>query len=185
MCIRDSYRIIKRKTDAFEDIPAQDYYSIEEVFYDKDGNAEMHTSDIGVGAPTLEELKELVGRLNTAIENDVIVVGAAQNSNDNIKTGSAYIFVKETDIWEQKQKLIANDGSQDDYFGQSISIENDTILIGAPYADYESNSNSGSSYFYTLPQIDIIEEQVPAMGGIGFLALALSMLGLGAVRLRK
>ena len=120
-----------------------------------------------------------------SIENDVIVVGAAQNTNNNIKTGSAYIFVKETDIWEQKQKLIANDGSQDDYFGQSISIENGTILIGAPYADDESNSNSGSSYFYTLPQIDIIEEQVPAMGGIGFLALALSMLGLGAVRLRK
>ena len=67
-----NYRIIKRKTDAFEDIEAQDYYSIEEVFYDKDGNPEMHTSDIGVGAPTLEELKELVGRLNTAIENDVI-----------------------------------------------------------------------------------------------------------------
>ena len=103
-----------------------------------------------------------------SIENDVIVVGAAQNSNDNIKTGSAYIFVKETDIWEQKQKLIANDGSQDDYFGQSISIENDTILIGAPYADDESNSNSGSSYFYTVQLIEIIEEQDPDMGGIGF-----------------
>ena len=67
-----NYRIIKRKTDAFEDIEAQDYYSIEEVFYDTDGKPEMHTSDIGVGAPTLEELKELVGRLNTAIENDVV-----------------------------------------------------------------------------------------------------------------
>ena len=32
----------------------------------------MHASDIGVGAPTLEGLKELVGRLNTAVENDVI-----------------------------------------------------------------------------------------------------------------
>ncbi len=67
-----NYRIIKRKTDAFEDVEAQDYYSIEEVFYDDKGNPTMHTSDIGVGAPTLEELKELVGRLNTAIENDVV-----------------------------------------------------------------------------------------------------------------
>ena len=67
-----NYRIIKSTTKAFEDIPEQDYYSIEEVFYDKDGNPEMHTSDIGVGAPTLEELKELVERLNTAITNDVI-----------------------------------------------------------------------------------------------------------------
>lgn len=67
-----NYRIIKRKTKAFEDIPAEDYYSIEEVFYDEEGNPSMHTSDIGVGAPTLEELKELVGRLNTAIENDIV-----------------------------------------------------------------------------------------------------------------
>ena len=67
-----NYRIIKRKTEAFEDVDAQDYYSIEEVFYDTDGKPEMHTSDIGVGAPSLEELKELVDRLNTAIENDVI-----------------------------------------------------------------------------------------------------------------
>ena len=67
-----NYRIIKSTTQAFEDVPEQDYYSIEEVFYDTDGKPEMHTSDIGVGAPTLEELKELVGRLNTAIENDVV-----------------------------------------------------------------------------------------------------------------
>tara|TARA_A100001015_G_scaffold293864_1_gene370967 strand:+ start:387 stop:1664 length:1278 start_codon:yes stop_codon:yes gene_type:complete len=122
---------------------------------------------------------------HVSIESDIIVVGASRNSNNNIKTGSAYIFAKESNIWEQKQKLITNDGSQDDYFGQSISIENGTILIGAPYADDESNSDSGSSYFYTIPQIDIIEEQIPAMSGIGLLALGLSMLGLGAVRLRK
>mgnify|MGYP003109809698 FL=1 len=67
-----NYRIIKRRTEAFEDVEAQDYYSIEEVFYDDKGNPTMHTSDIGVGAPSLEELKELVGRLNTAIENDVV-----------------------------------------------------------------------------------------------------------------
>jgi len=67
-----NYRIIKRRTEAFEDVEAQDYYSIEEVFYDDKGNPTMHTSDIGVGAPTLEELKELVERLNTAVSNDVI-----------------------------------------------------------------------------------------------------------------
>jgi hypothetical protein len=67
-----NFRVIKRTTKAFEDIPAEDYYSIEEVFYDEKDNPAMHTSDIGVGAPTLEELKELVDRLNTAIENDVV-----------------------------------------------------------------------------------------------------------------
>ena len=57
---------------------------------------------------------------HVSIENDIIVVGASRNANDNIKTGSAYIFAKESNIWEQKQKLIANYSSQDYYFGNYI-----------------------------------------------------------------
>ena len=52
-----NFRVIKRQTESFDEVPAGEYYSIEEVFYDTDGSPEMHTSDIGVGAPTLDELK--------------------------------------------------------------------------------------------------------------------------------
>ena len=71
-----NYRVIRRQTtDMSEpglDIPSEDYYSIEEVFYDENGKPTMHTTDIGVGAPTMEELKELVERLHTAVNNDIV-----------------------------------------------------------------------------------------------------------------
>jgi hypothetical protein len=67
-----NFRVIKRTTKVFDDVPASDYYSIEEVFYDEEDKPAMHTTDIGVGAPTLKSLTELVERLHTAVQNDVI-----------------------------------------------------------------------------------------------------------------
>jgi len=48
-----------------------------------------------------------------------------------------------------------------------------------------SNLNSYSDATLTGGLAYQREVQVPAMGGIGLLALGLSMLGLGAVRMRK
>ena len=42
-----------------------------------------------------------------------------------------------------------------------------------------------SSTFESVLAMLTVNKNVPAMGGIGLLALGLSMLGLGAVRLRK
>ena len=71
-----NYRVIKRKTtDMSEpglDVPAEDYYTIEEVFYDDEGAPTMHTTDIGVGATSLDELKELIDRLHNALKDDVV-----------------------------------------------------------------------------------------------------------------
>ena len=67
-----NFRVIKRTTDAFEGVKSQNYYSIEEVFYDEEGNPAMHTSDIGVNAPTMETLKELVERLNKALKDGIV-----------------------------------------------------------------------------------------------------------------
>tara|TARA_Y100000310_G_scaffold105207_1_gene103581 strand:- start:717 stop:1001 length:285 start_codon:yes stop_codon:yes gene_type:complete len=71
-----NYRVIRRKTtDMSEpglDIPSEDYYTIEEVFYDEEGKPTMHTTDIGVGATSLDELKELIERLHNALKDDVV-----------------------------------------------------------------------------------------------------------------
>ena len=80
-----------------------------------------------------------------------------------------------------ENKLTASDGAQSDYFGYSISIDGDTAVIGAYWGDGIS-TDSGSAYIFPLSQPHL---NVPAMGGIGLLALGLSMLGLGVVRLSK
>ena len=37
--------------------------------------------------------------------------------------------------WTQVAKLTADDGAADDYFGSSVSIDGDTVVIGAKYDD--------------------------------------------------
>ncbi|MCI5163052.1 MAG: hypothetical protein D3917_13760, partial [Candidatus Electrothrix sp. AX5] len=51
------------------------------------------------------------------------------------------------DIEPIVQKLLAEDGNVNDYFGRPVSIDGDTAVIGAPYSD--SNSGSGAVYIFT------------------------------------
>ena len=48
----------------------------------------------------------------------------------------------------QRAKLTASDGAAGDRFGRSVSIDGDTMVIGALYDD-DDGSNSGSAYVFT------------------------------------
>ena len=68
-------------------------------------------------------------------------------------SGSAYVFTRATasDLasgWTQVAKLTADDGAADDYFGSSVSIDGDTVVIGAKFHD-DKASDSGSAYVFT------------------------------------
>ena len=57
----------------------------------------------------------------------------------DLNSGSAYVFTRDTagDLasnWTQVDKLTAGDGAEGDYFGSSVSIDGDTVVIGA-YSD--------------------------------------------------
>ena len=69
------------------------------------------------------------------------------------ESGSAYVFTRDTagDLtsgWTQVAKLTASDGAADDNFGSSVSIDGDTMVIGAREDD-DKGSNSGSAYVFT------------------------------------
>lgn len=83
------------------------------------------------------------------ISNNMIVVGAY---GDDLYTGSAYIYNKPVGGWEdmtQSDKLSATDGEADDYFGISLGISGDNILVGA-YLDDDKGDNSGAVYVNQL-----------------------------------
>ena len=85
----------------------------------------------------------------TAISGDIAVIGAAwNNANDLADSGSAYVFVRSGTTWTQRQKLTAADGASLDYFGQSVAISGDTIIIGALQNDNNNKANSGSAYVF-------------------------------------
>ncbi|MEO5914979.1 MAG: FG-GAP repeat protein [Luteolibacter sp.] len=84
---------------------------------------------------------------SVAISGDTLVVGAWGTDDAGGNSGSAYVFVHEGNSWIQKQKLTASDGSADDFFGESVAISDNTIVVGAVY-DSAVAAQSGSAYVF-------------------------------------
>lgn len=87
-----------------------------------------------------------------AIDGNKIVVGAhTDDIGLNTLQGSAYIFDRNTggaNNWGQIRKLVAADGAAEDFFGHSVGISGDTVIVGALYDDVGANSNQGSAYIF-------------------------------------
>jgi cyclophilin family peptidyl-prolyl cis-trans isomerase len=78
-----------------------------------------------------------------AVDDSFAVVGAPKDNNDS---GSAYIFEYDDGIWTQQAKLTASDGAAGDFFGGSVSISANHVIIGAPGDD----NYRGSAYIFVF-----------------------------------
>ena len=89
--------------------------------------------------------RDYFGR-SVAIDGDRVVVGA---SGKNSKIGATYVFVQDDDgDWTEEQKLLAEDGQSGDFFGQSVDIDGDTVIVGADGED-SGGGNAGAAYIFT------------------------------------
>jgi hypothetical protein len=60
-------------------------------------------------------------------------------------TGAAYVFVRDGEVWRQQARLAAGDPEINGYFGHSVSIDKDTIAVGAD----GQQSFTGAAYVFT------------------------------------
>ena len=88
------------------------------------------------------------GYSNIAVSGDTAVVGAYLDDDSGSASGSAYVFVKSGSDWVLQTKLTASDGTMEDYFGISVAIDGDTIVVGAN-GDSDINPRGGSAYVFT------------------------------------
>jgi uncharacterized RmlC-like cupin family protein len=86
---------------------------------------------------------------SVSISGETIVVGAVNSTvGGNIAQGSAYVFIRTGTNWNQQQKLNASDGGASDFFGESVAISGETIVIGATGDNIGNNSDQGSAYVF-------------------------------------
>ena len=77
------------------------------------------------------------------------MVGASQ---DDSNKGAAYVLTRRSGRWSQVAKLTASDGVAGDYFGISVAVDGDTVVVGAYLADHDiSEGNVDSAYVFTKP----------------------------------
>ncbi len=106
---------------------------------------------------------------SVAVSGDTLVVGAINedsnttglNSTPNesgIDAGAAYVFVRSGSSWTQQAYLKPPQANDDDWFGRSVAVSGDTVIVGADNEDSstsginstpnESASSSGAAYVF-------------------------------------
>ncbi|MCB1129816.1 MAG: hypothetical protein KDN05_01725 [Verrucomicrobiae bacterium] len=87
---------------------------------------------------------------SVALSGDTALIGALSDENSNgDNAGSAYVFFRDADGWDQQAKLTASDGSASDFFGRSVALEGDVAVIGASNDNNSAGPDAGSAYVFT------------------------------------
>ena len=91
--------------------------------------------------------------VSVAVDGDIAVIGAYGDDGAGIDSGAAYVFARDSGTWSQAAKLTASDGAALDYFGYSVAVDGDTVLVGAYQDDDEDDDleDSGSVYVFVEP----------------------------------
>ncbi|MEM8568477.1 MAG: T9SS type A sorting domain-containing protein, partial [Bacteroidota bacterium] len=149
-----------------------DYVIIGANFEDEDVNGENTADEAGAAYvfersndDTWTEVAKLVAsdRANddffgfpVAISGDRAVVGAHQEDEDAMgenrlsRSGSAYVFERSSDdTWTEVAKLVASDRGVADFFGISVDISGDNVVVGAYQSeDGDTGENVGAAYIF-------------------------------------
>ncbi len=91
-----------------------------------------------------------------AVSGDTVVVGAVgedssatgvngnQSDNSAASSGAAYVFVRSGTTWSQQAYLKASNTGADDYFGCSVAVSGDTVVVGAYGEDSTATGVNGN-----------------------------------------
>jgi hypothetical protein len=112
--------------------------------------------------------------ISVAISGTTAIVGRLNQLNDS--SGSAYLF--DTTTGAQLAKLTASDAAAGDWFGHSVAIFDDIIMVTASH-DEDNGTDSGSAYISSVFAATV----VPLPAGVWLLLSG--ALALGWVRRRK
>ncbi len=84
-----------------------------------------------------------------SLSGDSIVV-AARFRKETTSAGAVYVFERTSGVssnWVQSGKIVPFDGANSDDFGASVSLDHDTLVVGADLDD-DNGTSSGSAYLY-------------------------------------
>jgi hypothetical protein len=107
--------------------------------------------------------------LSVAISSNTVVVGA-----DKIRflgatgPGAAYIVTEPSSGWvsvAQADELTPSGGAAFDYFGYSVSISGNTVVVGADEARVGANANQGEAYVFGPSNVTAVSTTAAADSG--------------------
>ena len=82
-----------------------------------------------------------------SIYGNYAIVGAYADDDKGSDSGSAYIYQKIDNNWQQIKKFVAPDGASSDHFGNAVALSDKYAIVGSRYDD-DKSTNSGTAYIY-------------------------------------
>ncbi len=70
-------------------------------------------------------------------------VNAEQFSNSALESGAVYVFTRSVGTWSQQAYVKASNTDEDDWFGSSVALSGDTLVVGAPGEDSAATGVNG------------------------------------------
>jgi len=99
-----------------------------------------------------------------AMDGDVVAVGAhCDNTSNGIYSGCVVVYRWNGETYDMSY-LIASDGAKRDFFGKSVAVSGNHIVVGA-YGDDDSGAASGSIYAYNWNGTSYDEYKITAEDG--------------------
>jgi MYXO-CTERM domain-containing protein len=84
---------------------------------------------------------------SVAVYGDTAVVGRPYNDGNGADSGDAYVFMRSGVLWSQGYELVPDDPATDQFFGYSVGISGDTIIVGAQ-GDSGAAPAAGATYIF-------------------------------------
>ena len=94
---------------------------------------------------------ELGKSVAVSADGDTVLAGVPGDYDPNGSyAGSTCVFARSSGSWSQQAKLAAGDGNEEDFFGRSVAMANDssTVAVGAPDEEDPNGSESGAVYVF-------------------------------------
>ena len=84
---------------------------------------------------------------SVALDGDYALIGSWRDPHFTRLLGTAYVFKRDGEAWQEQARLTASDGIRGDLFGSAVALDGDDALVGA-YKDGEDGSLVGKAYVF-------------------------------------
>lgn len=118
---------------------------------------------------------------SVGLSGDYAIVGAVDERVDEVGNlvgnfmGAVYVYKRRLDgTWQNVQRILASDRAYYDIFGRSITIEGNTLIVGAYFEDEDSNGQNtipeaGSVYIFEACPSSIATDTQIACGSYSWI----------------
>jgi len=108
-----------------------------------------------------------------AVDNGLIVAGAPWHGDDPFSGSAGSVYVFDAQTHETLYKLLPPDGSADGWFGKSVDIRDNRVLVGA--WDILDEDGVGAAHLYEADTGRYLRRLTPADGGMEGLGFGFSV----------